>query len=138
MSNQMEWLYNPHAKPAKELSEHDQRMIRLGWDACKALRLDRPDREKIELDLNAMFFMKHRERLKIPWLYANKVDGLAGDCFDVFEIYLPVLIPDIEEAKKRERIIKWVEDTDIITMLSPHMRKRWQTLKETEGVKDED
>ena len=41
--------------------------------------------------------MKHRERLKIPWLYANKVDGLAEDCFNVFEKYLPALIPDIEQ-----------------------------------------
>ena len=28
-----EWLHNPKAKPSKELSEHDQKMIQLGWDA---------------------------------------------------------------------------------------------------------
>ncbi len=42
MSEQMEWLYNPNIKPAKELSKHDQQMIQLGWDAHKAFRLDRP------------------------------------------------------------------------------------------------
>ena len=38
----------------------------------------------------------------------------------------------IEEAKKQgeERIIKWVEDTDILTMLSPRQRRNWQALKE--------
>ena len=41
-----EFLYVPNAKPAKELSKHDQKMIQLGWDAHRTLRLDRPDREK--------------------------------------------------------------------------------------------
>ena len=39
---------------------------------------------------------------------------------------------DLIEAKKqeRERIVKWVEDTDILTMLSPRQRRSWQALKE--------
>ncbi len=47
----LSWLYNPNAKPAKDLSEHDQRMIKLGWDAKKTFseqkKLESPDREKI-------------------------------------------------------------------------------------------
>ena len=31
------WLSNPDAKPAKELSQHDQDMIQLGWDAAKSM-----------------------------------------------------------------------------------------------------
>ena len=31
------WLSNPHAKPSKELSQHDQDMIQLGWDAAKSM-----------------------------------------------------------------------------------------------------
>ena len=33
INNRIEWLYNPNVKPAKELSKHDQQMIKLGWDA---------------------------------------------------------------------------------------------------------
>ncbi len=36
MADKLRWLYVPNAKPAKELSKHDQRMIRLGWDAHKS------------------------------------------------------------------------------------------------------
>ena len=36
MADKLRWLYVPNAKPAKELSKHDQRMIRLGWDARKS------------------------------------------------------------------------------------------------------
>ncbi len=40
----------------------------------------------------------------------------------------------ITEAKKQgeNRIIRWVEDTDILTMLAPRQRKSWQALKEGE------
>lgn len=41
MNELTEFLYNPNAKPAKELSEHDQRMIQLGWDASQAKSVTR-------------------------------------------------------------------------------------------------
>ncbi len=44
----IEWLSNPNAKPAKELSKHDQDMIQLGWDAAISYRKPSPElREKI-------------------------------------------------------------------------------------------
>ena len=47
MSN-LGWLYDPTVKPAKELSKHDQRMIKLGWDAAHTQKEERPDMTKEE------------------------------------------------------------------------------------------
>lgn len=61
-----EFLFNPNAKPAKELSKHDQRMIRLGWDAHDKLakvHRTRPDREKIARALHET----HKKNCKRMW-----------------------------------------------------------------------
>lgn len=72
MSGQLEWLYNPRAKPAKELSKHDQQMIQLGWDAHKTLRLDRPELEEANKQEREMLFEKiEASRMTKTCLYAS-------------------------------------------------------------------
>ena len=45
--NELRWLYIPGVEPTKELSKHDQKMIKLGWDAHAQLSKvrDRPDKK---------------------------------------------------------------------------------------------
>ncbi len=92
---------------------------------------DRPDREKkIKDSVKSELLVFSLAFLAATKNHITEEEMLLYLISSVDQIL--ALIPDIEEAKKQgeERIIKWVEDTDILTMLSPAMRKRWQALKE--------
>ena len=45
MDRMTAWLYDLDTTPAEELSEHDQRMIRLGWDAHRTFQ-PQPDQSR--------------------------------------------------------------------------------------------
>lgn len=60
------------------------------------LLLTSEEEKELELALESMFFSKHRERLKIPWLYANRAGGLAKDCIEVLK---PLLKTQLAKAK---------------------------------------
>ncbi len=97
MNEQVEWLYIPNAKPSKELSKHDQRMIQLGWDAHKTFRLDRPDREKIA-DQYYNFTIKQ------GWKLAGFEADIRAKSYEYADL---ALIPDTEELDRiREEITR--------------------------------
>ena len=58
-----DFLYIPGAKPAGELSEHDQKMMRLGWDAAKSL-CEKEAQEKVEEILREVEYLIRQPNTK--------------------------------------------------------------------------
>ncbi len=98
----------------------------------------RPDRENFLKDLRLL-----EERKTSPeWIATKYLYELALIESLIEELKHKLYLADIErlrdicraieEAKKQgeQRIIDWVEDTDILTMLPPRQRRGWRALKE--------
>ena len=108
MSERLKWLYNPSSKPAKELSEHDQKMIRLGWDAKKTFseqkKLESPDREKIT-NIIAYWIANERHGFgdveESDWnnLSLCEKQSIWQNAKDIVDQII-ALIPDIEEKQE--------------------------------------
>lgn len=141
---QLQWLYVPNAKPAKELSKHDQRIIRLGWDAHRTLKLHSPAREKIEelqILLGYALLAFDREYITVDEmdLYRDfTTDSLVALIPDKKDGYSVSTIVDVEnnaykagEKQGRNRVLDMMNKRDV-GGVSPEWAlddKRFQNLR---------
>lgn len=97
------WLYDPTAKPPREISKHDKKMIQFGWDTRQKFRQDRPAlREKlVEILYGETTYKNYAATPKLRQYADDKINQI-----------LP-LLPDEEEIRKQERgkIFRKIERT---------------------------
>ncbi len=103
------WLYIPNTKPTKDLSKHDQEMIKLGWDAHSQLFLQ-PDYLKLSHEANMRYGIKKSEPQPLPDKALKKeinrilaITCLTGDEPDIDDQILTLLQQRVEEAREQMR-----------------------------------
>lgn len=119
----VDWLFNPKVKPAEDLSEHDQRMIQLGWDAAQARQ------ESVKAD-------PQREKIT-DWIYdalkeIEKEEGIKlSDRGFIADHLAPKIIALFDDVKKQERITAKIICLCGSTRFTPEMLvKQWELTKQ--------
>ena len=105
MDKRTEWLYNPNAKPAREISKHDQQMIQLGWDARRTFE-PQPDQSDLLEDDDISERWHQREAAEEndgSWHYRlETLKGIVKAQRD-----LTASIKDAEYKEINDKVEKW-------------------------------
>ena len=72
------WLYDPNARPAKDMSKHDQQLIQLGWEACKKRKEEVVAKDMIPEEIEK----KYIHRIMELELQLAKAQGVCPKCGD--------------------------------------------------------